>query len=94
MCKTEGKVFPLDSTGAIPLATLNSAVAARNVGGIFYMLPFNFEEYQEGSSVVPVRLLNQSLKDGDIDVILQILKDLKEQYDVSNILNLGKDYVG
>ena len=94
MCKTEGKVFPLDSTNTIPLATLNSSVASRNIGGIFYMLPFNFEEYQDGSSVVPVRLLNKPLKDGDIDVILQILKDLKEQYDVTNILNLDKPYVG
>ena len=92
MCKTQGKIFPLDSTETTPLATLSSAVADRNVGGIFYMLPFNYEEYLEGSSVVPVRLLTPPLKDGDIDVILSILKDLKTQFDITGTLNLGKEY--
>lgn len=92
MCKNNGKIFPLDSTEALPIGTLNADSAARNIGGLFYMLPFDFKEYQEGSATVPVRLLNAKLKDGDIDVILQILKDLKDTFDLTGTLNLYKEY--
>jgi hypothetical protein len=53
----------------------------------------HFNEYQNKSSKIPVRLVNSKLKTKDIDVILEILKDIKTRFDNSRVFDMDVPYM-
>lgn len=94
MCRTQGRITRLNSTQSDnPLYVLNEDSAAQNIGGVFWFIDLHFNEYQNGSSKIPVRLINSKLKPKDIDVIVEILKDIKTRFDNSRVFNMDVPYV-
>lgn len=94
MCRTQGKITRLNSTQSDnPLYVLNEASASQNIGGVFLFINLHFNEYQNGSSKIPVRLVNSKLKPKDVDVIIEILKDVKTRFDNSGVFDLDRPYM-
>lgn len=93
MCRTNGRITKLNSTQSDnPLYILQEKVAAQNIGGVFIFIDLHFNEYRNGSSKIPVRLVNSKLKSKDIDVVLNILKDIKTRFDNTRIFNMDVPY--
>ena len=94
MCRTQGRITRLNSTQSDnPLHVLKEKSAAQNIGGVFWLIDLHFNEYQNGSSKIPVRLINSKLKPKDIDVILEILKDIKTRFDNSRVFDMDVPYM-